>query len=58
MDNFDLKKYLVEKKIFEVDLSEDLKDQKIKVMRQLDSIESQLEDSDLNENKEEALKQN
>ena len=57
MDNFDLKKYLVEKKIFEVDLSEDLKDQKIKVMRQLDSIESQLEDSDLNENKEEALKQ-
>ena len=34
-----------------------LKDQKIKVMRQLDSIESQLEDSDLNENKEEALKQ-
>ena len=33
MDNFDLKKYLVEKKIFEVDLSEDLKDQKIKVMR-------------------------
>lgn len=56
MDNFDLKKYLVEKRIFEVNLPKDLEDKKIKVMRQLDSIESQLEDSDLNENKEDLKK--